>query len=101
MPITLAGIALVIFLILSNLTVSEGTLSSLIFYVNIIQANSSSLIPSSRKMKILKIFIGWLNLDLAISACLYDGMTAYDEAWLEFCFSHLYLNPTFSDNPVK
>ena len=86
MPITLAGIALVIFLILSNLTVSEGTLSGLIFYVNIIQANSSSLIPSSRKMKILKIFIGWLNLDLAISACLYDGMTAYDEAWLEFAF---------------
>ena len=32
------------------------------------------------------MFIAWLNLDLGIETCLYRGMTAYANTWLQFVF---------------
>ena len=89
LPFALAGIVLVVFLTVLNLNISKGTLSGLIFYANIIESNYSSLIPNTQQssyLSFLKVFIGWLNLDLAIPACFYNGMDAYAEAWLEFAF---------------
>ena len=34
----------------------------------------------------LYTFLAWLNLDLGITTCLYDGMDKYSETWLEFVF---------------
>ena len=46
--------------------------------------------PSSSQMKHLDpfwaFFIAWLNLDLGIETCLYDGMDAYAKTWLQFLF---------------
>ena len=89
LPFALAGIVLVVFLTVLNLNISKGTLSGLIFYANIIESNYSSLIPNTQQssyLSFLKVFIGWLNLDLAIPVCFYNGMDAYAEAWLEFAF---------------
>ena len=32
------------------------------------------------------MLLAWLNLDLEIATCLYDGMDKYSETWLEFVF---------------
>ena len=80
-----AGVALVALLTLCGLTVSEGTLNGLIFYANVVQANSSTFFPN-RTNQALIIFIAWLNLDLGIETCFYDGMDMYAKAWLQFVF---------------
>ena len=85
LPFALAGIALVALLLLLRLTVSAGTISGIIFYANIIQANCSIFFPVGTT-NILTIFIAWLNLDFGIEACFYDGMTTYAYTWLQFVF---------------
>ena len=81
----LAGIILVIFLFACKLTVSVGTLNGLIFYANIVAINHSIFFPNGDK-NILTVFIAWINLDLGIKTCLYDGMDAYARTWLQFVF---------------
>ena len=80
-----AGIALVILLFTLKLTVAIGTISGLIFYANIIQINSSIFFPPGAT-NILTVFIAWLNLDLGIEVCFYNGMDAYAKTWLQFVF---------------
>ena len=81
-----AGIALVVFLMLLNLTVSVGTISGLIFYANIVRANQAIFFPQGTNNKFLSIFIAWLNLDLGIETCFYSALDAYAKTWLQFVF---------------
>ena len=84
-----AGIALVILLLVCKLTVAVGTINGLIFYANIIAVNKSVFFPSRDTniiLDILRVFIAWLNLDLGIETCFYDGMDAYSRTWLQFIF---------------
>ena len=85
-----AGIALVIFLSLFNLTVSVGTISGLVFYANVVQACQPAFLPPSYSangfVALLKVFIAWVNLDLGIPTCFYSGMDAYAKTWLQFTF---------------
>ena len=87
----MAGIVFVFLLTACNLTVTEGTINGLMFYCNIIYSNHS-LFFTSAVMKpqvfssALRPFIDWMNLQLGISTCFYDGMTAYAKAWLQFVF---------------
>ena len=85
LPFALAGIALVAVLLLLRLNVSAGTINGLIFYANIIQANRLFFFPTG-KVNVLTVFIAWLNLDLGIETCFYDGMTTYAYTWLQFVF---------------
>ena len=32
------------------------------------------------------VFVAWLNLDLGIEACFYEGMDAYGQTWLQYLF---------------
>lgn len=85
------GLALVVVLTLLNLTVSEGTLSGLIFYANVVEYNSAYVLPHGKHsttfpIPILRVFIAWINLDLGIPTCFYDKMDSYAEAWLQFAF---------------
>ena len=91
-----AGMVLVALLIVCNLTIAEGTLSGLILYANIVQANRSSFLPCEANNTddiILKSMVcklsyitSWLSLDLGIETCFYDGMDMYSKAWLQFVF---------------
>ena len=84
-PFVLAGIILVIFLLALNLTVAKGTVNGLILYANIVQANKVVFIPQG-ETNILTVFIAWVNLDLGIEVCFFDGLTAYMHTWLQFAF---------------
>ena len=84
--IAFAGLLLVVFLMFFNFTVSMGTINGLIFYVNIVQANKTFFFPNDASKSFLSVFIAWLNLDLGIETCLYDGMDAYAKTWLQFLF---------------
>ena len=79
----LAGIALVAVLTCLNLTVSVGTINGLILYTNIIRAIHPVFFPSTN---FLSVFVAWMNLDIGMESCLYDGMDFYGLTWLQFVF---------------
>ena len=91
-----AGLVLVALLIVCNMTIAEGTLSGLVLYANIVQANRSSFLPCEANNTddiVLKAIVcklsyitSWLSLDLGIETCFYDGMDMYSKAWLQFVF---------------
>ena len=78
----LMGIALIFLLLLCNLTVAKGALSGLVFYANIVGVNRTIFLPTD----VLPIFIAWINLDFGIETCLYHGLDAYGNTWLQFLF---------------
>ena len=82
----LAGIVLVAFLLLLQLTVAYGTIiNGLVFYANVVQVNRDIFFPPGAT-NILTIFIAWLNLDLGLETCFYDGLNAYAFISLQFVF---------------
>ena len=92
LPFALAGLMLVLFLIICNLTVSMGTINGLIFYANIVHVNHAYFFvtpktsPLNVFQRVLAVFIAWLNLDLGIETCFISGMEAYIQTWLQFAF---------------
>ena len=85
LPFAVAGILLILLLHTLRMTVARGTINSLIFYANTVQINSHIFFPQ-RKSNILTVFIAWLNLDLGIETCFYDGMDVYVYTWLQYLF---------------
>ena len=81
-----AGIMLVAFLNISQLTVTNGAINGLIFYANIIQVNRSFLEAKIGLNPIFEVFIAWLNLDLGIELCFYNGMDMFAKVFLQFAF---------------
>ena len=84
----LGGFALVFFIKILNLTVSQGTINGLIFYANIVAANRSIFFPAHHNilLSFLSVFISWLNLDLGIETCFIKGLDGYWKTWLQFVF---------------
>ena len=80
-----AGILLVAFILIFNLTVAVGTINGLIFYANIVAANRAVLLPPGLN-QFFVVFISWLNLDFGFESCFYHGMDAYQKTWLQFVF---------------
>ena len=80
------GILLVGLLMLLNLTVSSGTIHGLIFYANIIRLSQVVFFPPDINTSFLSMFIAWLNLDLGIETCFFNGLDAYAKTWLQFVF---------------
>ena len=83
--IAMAGLLLVVVLFALKLTVTEGSINGLIFYVNVMAINTQDMRFSGHE-SYLYTFLAWLNLDLGISTCLYRGMDGYAEIWLQFVF---------------
>ena len=74
------GIILVASFLVLNLTVAVGTLNGIIFYANIVAANGRTFFPSRH---FLTVFLSWINLELGIDTCLFEGMDAYWKTWIE------------------
>lgn len=80
-----AGLLLVATMIYGDLTLSQGYFNGLIFYANIVRVHHSILFPPNH-VNVVTVFIAWLNLDLGMEACFYDGMDAYANTWLQYLF---------------
>ena len=83
------GILLVVLLIALNLTISVGTLNGLLFYANIVKLYEP-VFSTQGAVPVLSQLVSWINLDIGIKACFYNGMGAYAKEWLQFAFP-LYL----------
>ena len=85
-----AGVFLVFFILALNLTVTEGLINGVIFYVNIVWAYKAILFPSEVQenhwLMFLQLFVAWLNLDFGIETCFFVGLDAYWKTWLQFLF---------------
>lgn len=88
-PFAIMGVVLVALLLSINLTVSNGVIDGFIFYANVVKLNSSYFLPitvSNAFTNILSTLVAWLNLDLGIVTCFYDGMSVYGKVWFQFIF---------------
>ena len=81
----IAGILLVTALLVLNMTVAAGLINGFIFYANIIAANSAIFFPSSEP-SFPTVFVAWLNLDIGIDVCFFDGLDTYTKTWLQLAF---------------
>lgn len=86
LPFAMAGIVLVAFLSVLRLTVASGVANSVVLYANIVQVNKHIFLPPDNQANILTVFIAWINLDLGIETCFYNGMTAHAQVLLQFVF---------------
>ena len=82
-----AGLALVLLIHILNLTITQGTINGIVFYVNIIWTYEKVLFPR-RDMLILpfRIFLAWLNLDFGMESCFIEGLSAFWISWIQFIF---------------
>lgn len=81
---SVASIVLVVVLLWLNLTVAVGTLNGILFYANVIVAVNNTL--SFTTPNFISMFLSWLNLELGVNVCLYEGMDAYSKTWIELIF---------------
>ena len=81
----IAGILLVIALLALNMTVAVGLINGFIFYANIVSANSAVFFPSLDP-SFPTVFVAWLNLDVGIDVCFFDGLDTYTKTWLQLVF---------------
>ena len=87
----IAGVMLVAVLMILNLSVSVGTINGLLFYANMVKLNEAFFFPNAN-IPVVSQFISWLNLDLGIEVCLFDGLDSYWNTWLQFVFpAYLFL----------
>ena len=82
----IAGLVLVLLLFILNLTVTDGTITAFILYVNIISINTPVFFPNLNKFKSAYTIISLANLDLGIKTCFYNGMDDYAKMWLQLAF---------------
>ena len=68
-----------------DITVAGGLINGFIFYINIVAANSAVFFPSSEP-SFPSVFVAWLNLDIGIDVCFFDGLDAYTKIWLQLAF---------------
>ena len=84
--ILFAGMSLVVTLYLLNLTVINGTITGVIFYANIISINDFIFLANDNTFAPLRVFISFVNLDLGIETCFYNGMDGYTKMFLRLFF---------------
>ena len=88
--VIVAGIVLVVLLYFLNLTVTIGSINAIIFYANVVSINNSVFLVNDNVFKLLRVFISFVNLDLGIETCFYNGMDGYIKTCLQLFFP-LYL----------
>ncbi|XP_064389007.1 uncharacterized protein LOC135337049 [Halichondria panicea] len=89
-PFALAGILLVALILVLNITIATGNIHGLIFYANIVAANRAIFFSSLNNF--LTVFVSWVNLDLGIETCFYNGMNSQGKVLLQLVFpAYLFL----------
>ena len=84
-PISIAGLALVTFLYIFDLTIRSGTINTCMFYVNIININILILFPNCHSF--VCVILSFMNFDFRITSCFYNGMDDYAKEWIQLMLS--------------
>ena len=99
-PFVLAGILLVTLILVLNITIATGNIHGLIFYANIVAANRAIFFPNLNNFLI--VFVSWVNLDLGIETCFYNGMNSQVKVLLQLaCLSNLLVSSNVLNNYFK
>ena len=86
-----AGILLVLAISLLKITVTHGYLNGILFYCNVISLYTNIFAPGGSTYKVF-ILISFLNINLGVEACFYDGMDALARTGLQLVFpAYLFL----------
>ena len=86
-----AGILLVLAISLLKITVAHGYLNGILFYCNVISLYTNIFTPAGSTYKAF-IIISFLNINLGVEACFYDGMDALARTGLQLVFpAYLFL----------
>ncbi len=87
------GIAIIFVICYLRITITDGYLLSVLFYANYVSLYTPSF-STGLHVLLSNMFIptAWLNLNLGITSCFYDGMDAVASTALQFVFpGYLYL----------
>ena len=90
LPLLVLGILamtviVLIFMLCLNTTITEGTISGLLFYASIFSINRETLLRVTKDYSLLPSLISWLNLDIGLNACFFHGFNAFWQAVFNFC----------------
>ena len=85
------GVFLVLFILALNLTVTQGLINGVIFYVNIVWTYKIIFFPSALQKNHLLIssFCCLAQLGFGIETCYFDELDVYWKTWLQFLFPFL------------
>ena len=73
-----------LFLTGCNVTVTDGTLNGLLFYASIININRELFFPTPETFTLIASVFAWLNLDIGVSACSYNGFDGFAQVLTSF-----------------
>ena len=82
---SIGGIAMILFLLMFNVTVVQGTINGLIFYANIVLMSRSLFFPSLHP-NFLTVFVYFINTRIGIDRCLPYRVDEYQKVWHSFTF---------------
>ena len=78
-------VIVLLFMLCCNVTITDGTVNGLLFYVSIFSVNRDSLLRAKKSFPYLVSFISWINLDIGLDTCLFKGFNAFWQAVFNFC----------------
>ena len=82
----LTGVLMVVFLFVSNLTVTTGTINGLILFVNIVEMNGHLFELQNRLVNPLLSYVIVTNSGMCFELCFFDGMNIYMKKWLQLAY---------------
>ena len=56
-----------------------------LFYVSIFSVNREALLQATQSYSLLPCFISWINLDIGLNACFFEGFNAFWQVIFNFC----------------
>ena len=85
-----AGIMLVLFILILNLTVTQGLINGIVLYANILWTYKPAWFPYQQNihvpLSVVQVFVAWLNLDFGIESCFFHDFNSLWKTWLQFLF---------------
>jgi hypothetical protein len=82
----LAGVAIITFMLILNLTVAVGTFNGILFYANIVATNMDTYFFPFQHPNPITVLISWLNLEIGFDICVYEGMASGDKVFSQLIF---------------
>ena len=90
LPLIIFGILAItvtvfLFMLCFNVTITDGTVSGLLFYSSIFTINRESFLRATKSYTFLPNFFSWLTLDIGLNACFTQGYDAFWQSIFNFC----------------